>query len=381
MALSAHKHVPGLDGVRGIAILLVVVHHSAFPIPVVTATDRAFVNWTLAGWVGVDLFFVLSGFLITGILLDAKGSPNYFRNFYARRVLRIFPLYYAAVALLVISGMIAREQEWYWAHAVNIFASVQGRIPFVHGHFWSLGVEEQFYLVWPLCIWAMSRRGFRGLVLGIIVGAMLARCAFWAAHLLGWLRVNPVWFYTLTPFRADALAMGALIALVARENGGVPRLQRLAPWAGAVSITVIAALALRHGHYQASIWDVQAVGYTATALGGAALVICALTGRPHALSALLCHRIPRSFGKYSYCLYVVHPFVSHALELRNLGPRATAGGGVPTGVIFIVVVTALSYAVSWVSWRVFEAPILSLKRYFETQPSRTAPPSLPVPAE
>ena len=381
LAVSPRTHIPALDGIRGIAILLVLVHHSAFPLPVVTALDQVFVNWTLAGWVGVDLFFVLSGFLITGILLDAKGAPSYFRNFYARRVLRIFPLYYAAVTLLVISGMIAREQGWYWAHGVNVFSSVQGRIPFVHGHFWSLAVEEQFYLVWPLCVWALTRRRFRHLVVGIIVGAAVARSAFWAAHFLGWVIVNPVWLYTLTPLRADGLAMGALVALVARDRDGLPRLRTLMPWAGAGSVIVIALLTLRHGHYQFSMWDVQAAGYTANALGGAALIICALTGRPRALSAALRNPILRSFGKYSYCLYIVHPFVSHALELRQLGPRVTSGGGVPTGVIFIIAVTALSYAISWVSWKVFEAPILSLKRYFETSHSRTTPPSLPVPSE
>ena len=157
--LPSARHVPAADGVRGLAILVVLIHNAAW---INAGTGSFLLKLTLAitstGWVGVQLFFVLSGYLITGILVDALGSPRYFRHFYIRRTLRIFPLYYAAllVALFVVpqvaqvpawAAAARQNQWWYWSYLSNWGA------PFGHGiaglpHFWSLAVEEQFYLCW-----------------------------------------------------------------------------------------------------------------------------------------------------------------------------------------------------------------------------------------
>ena len=164
---SARGHIPALDGVRGLAVLMVMTFHffqrdDWRHIPI----GRALTSISHIGQTGVDLFFVLSGFLITGILLDAKGSPHYFRTFYVRRVLRIFPLQYVALAFFFfVLPLIANvpwvpfgDQLWGWLYAINLhttFSSTEARLP---GHFWSLAVEEHFYFIWPAVVLMCSRR-------------------------------------------------------------------------------------------------------------------------------------------------------------------------------------------------------------------------------
>src|SRR5262245_1871381 len=158
MVSSKHAHVQSLDGLRGIAILLVMLFHfsdnGSDLAPSSVLVDRIFHRLSGAGWIGVDLFFVLSGFLITGILFDAKGTPSYFRNFYVRRALRIFPLYYVALVLLLIMPLMvqhrpvphlaARDAGWYFAYLSNVKMARAGW-PSHTGlaHLWSLSVEEQ----------------------------------------------------------------------------------------------------------------------------------------------------------------------------------------------------------------------------------------------
>ena len=137
------------------------------------------------GWIGVDLFFVLSGFLITGILYDAKGGPHYFRNFYMRRSLRIFPLYYAFLILIFAVMPLLRasgadhvgKQVWMWTYLSNVlFARVGWEgMPAHTTHLWSLAIEEQFYLLWPLLVWLASRRRLIQLCVGSIAVAFATR--------------------------------------------------------------------------------------------------------------------------------------------------------------------------------------------------------------
>jgi peptidoglycan/LPS O-acetylase OafA/YrhL len=184
-------HLPALDGVRGLAILLVLLYHF---VAQTTATNRleAAVNWALGyGFLGVDLFFVLSGFLITGILYDSRADPGYFRTFYMRRVLRIFPLYYAVLAVVFfgvsllpalrgseIAGL-REHQAWAWLYGINVYLSIQGGwvLSYIE-HFWSLAVEEHFYFIWPLVVWLLGARPrlLMGTALGL-AAASLFDCA------------------------------------------------------------------------------------------------------------------------------------------------------------------------------------------------------------
>ena len=156
--VSSRKHIPALDGVRAVAVLLVICFHFW---QVFTYGPYSLVG-KIAMWgqTGVDLFFVLSGFLITGILLDTKGSPSFLRNFYARRILRIFPLYYATLLTIYLIGPLFRwsawvpenQSLWFWTYLQNLpMTFAPGHVAGPE-HFWSLAVEEQFYMVWPFLV-------------------------------------------------------------------------------------------------------------------------------------------------------------------------------------------------------------------------------------
>src|SRR5437899_698335 len=173
-AQARGDQMPVLDGLRGVAILLVILNHAiAWPLqPATTRVDAVVGVVAYAGWMGVDLFFVLSGFLISGILLDTRGQPGWWPNFIARRALRIFPLYYGALTVLfVLLPCLVRcsntelvtlqeNQRWYWTYTVNLLAALtHGRgTPLYTAHLWSLSIEEQFYLIWPLIVWACRPR-------------------------------------------------------------------------------------------------------------------------------------------------------------------------------------------------------------------------------
>src|SRR3954466_4450020 len=216
---TVRGHLPTLDGLRGIAILAVMIHHAA-EFGQGNSPATAVHQFLHLGRHGVDLFFVLSGFLITGILLDSKGSPRYFSTFYARRTLRIFPLYYGVLlVVLVVLPLIvpqppaAREviadQGWLWLYASNILMAWRNRVLFngehvYLSHFWSLAVEEQFYLVWPLVVLLVGGRGLAWvcaacLPVALVVRGLTTRGSEFSAAIF------------LTPCRVDSLAVGALV--------------------------------------------------------------------------------------------------------------------------------------------------------------------------
>ena len=218
--------IPDLDGLRGIAILLVCLFHfnsvATTPGLFGRVVDASFLHL----WFGVDLFFVLSGFLITKILLEAKGSASYFSAFYMRRVLRIFPLYYLTLLVYLFVSIVrqlhtGQPQDYltqlaFWFYVQN-WVIVWHRAIGVIGHFWSLAVEEQFYLVWPLVIYWLSRRGLKWLSLALIAIAFLVKLAilffqFPSPDLCVYAS------YTLTPARLDTLAIGGLAALLATSG-------------------------------------------------------------------------------------------------------------------------------------------------------------------
>ena len=254
-------HLPALDGVRGLAVLMVLLFHFVGDVPPSGSVERVIVGVTKYGAFGVELFFVLSGFLITGILYDTHNGPYYFRNFYMRRFLRIFPLYYGVLALVffvaplipLLRGptldYLLDRQAWAWLYAVNIYIAGHGEWSFSYlNHFWSLAIEEHFYFFWPLVVFALARRP-RALIavsLAIALGAMLARLTGSLMGLSWWTT------YTLTPFRLDGLALGAFLAVAVRQPEGLERLARALPLAVAVAgglaaATYLAGLAWREG--------------------------------------------------------------------------------------------------------------------------------------
>jgi peptidoglycan/LPS O-acetylase OafA/YrhL len=184
------RRVVALDGVRGIACLLVLVHHSGRGVGA-SAAAGIFNRISAAGWVGVDLFFVLSGFLITELLLEARGRPGGLRRFWLRRACRILPLAYAFLALVFLSPIwrreswhpaLAAEQIWFWSYTNNWLALWRPSLDHgVLGHFWSLAIEEQFYLVWPIVTLLLAPRYLARLCL-LVLGASLIGHVVAAMH-------------------------------------------------------------------------------------------------------------------------------------------------------------------------------------------------------
>jgi peptidoglycan/LPS O-acetylase OafA/YrhL len=379
---AAIVHVPALDGLRGLAIALVVAMHfgvgAGFPRHEPGAVSSWIERVCYIGWAGVDLFFVLSGFLITSILLASRDQPGYFRRFYARRALRIFPLYVTAlvVALVVLPrlfpaqapallGDAPRAQVWLWTYTLNI-ANAFGWVVDVGvlGQMWSLAIEEQFYLAWPGLVWLLRPRRLLYLAGVLAVGALVLRVWWIAVDGTGaW--PGP---YRFTLTRIDALAIGAALAVAWRQPALASRLLPLARPLLALSAVVLVAWFAAAPRFYPDQPGVVTFGHSLLALGSAALIVLALRPSP---PGWMTARPMRALGTYSYGIYVWHwfvqvPMVAYAADLH---PAVFAATGV-----------AVSLILGVVSYHVLERPFLQLKRGFgyATGPSRADVP-VPVP--
>ncbi|HVE78266.1 MAG TPA: acyltransferase [Gemmatimonadaceae bacterium] len=365
-------HLPALDGLRGLAVLLVMVFHFVKMAPA-NSLDAVIARAASVTWTGVELFFVLSGFLITGILYDAKGGAHYFRNFYMRRALRIFPLYYGALVLLfvVLPSVVSWEpldelraqQVWFWTYTLNILKAITGDDGILFtGHFWSLAVEEQFYLVWPFVVYALPWDRLVKLCVAIIAGSLALRVGLLATDL------PALASYVLMPARMDTLALGGLIALVVRRPGGFAQLVK---WAPPVAVTAAVVLAAGDAfgarlHFL-DPWT-RTVGFTAFAFLFGALLVLVLAARPgEGLGRVGFNPFMQSLGKYSYAIYVIHFPVRGALGYFGfdvLDLPIVAGSRLPAQLVFFVVASAISYVLAWLSWHLYEKHFLKLKDLF-----------------
>jgi peptidoglycan/LPS O-acetylase OafA/YrhL len=367
-----------LDGVRGLAILAVLVDHSAIWITPTSALDRVVQAFTGSGWSGVDLFFVLSGFLITGILIDAKGGQNYFRNFYARRVLRIFPVYYLTIALVLLASFIPtiahhypdataelrRVQPWYWTYTTNYLIALHGwaAAPMRSTHLWSLAVEEQFYLVWPALVLLADRRTLTRICMALLILCPILRIALFLTG------TAPRELVVLTPTRLDTLAMGALLAIAARADGGLARWRRpLGVIAIGCVLSLAATLTFRDRIANESP-EIVTLGFTLIATIAAAIIVFATTTPADSVThRFLAHPALRAIGRYSYAMYIFHFPIVGLLHDRHLAPNAMPtllGSHLPAQFGFTLLCFGITYAVAFASWHLFERPILRLKDHF-----------------
>jgi peptidoglycan/LPS O-acetylase OafA/YrhL len=369
-------HLPALDGVRGLAILMVLVYHF---VAQTTATNRveAAVLWPLSyGLLGVDLFFVLSGFLITGILYDARDDPRYFRNFYMRRVLRIFPLYYGVLAVVfvvvpLLPGLRGSEiaslrehQAWAWLYGVNVYLAREGGwvLSYIE-HFWSLAVEEHFYFVWPLVVWCLADRprALMAAALGLAGASFAARVA---ASLAG---VNLVAISVLTPFQLDALCLGGFFAVYLRQPGGEAAVRRLVLPLAAVSGALIVLQFGLHRIADADVALLRAVRGGLFRTFFAAVLLHALFAPPAGASARFFRsRTMTALGKYSYGLYVYHHFLSYyfATHATEFALAERVGSHTLAVALQAMAGMAVSAAVAWASYELFERHFLRLKRFW-----------------
>ena len=357
--LGGRPHYPALDGLRGLAILLVVVYH-----------NFGFINVFFFGWLGVDLFFVLSGFLITDILLNTVGKKGYLKNFYIRRALRIFPLYYLCLILFlfIIPRLTPQfdvtyytdNQVWLWTYLQNwlyIFKNPDQTNTL--NHLWSLAVEEQFYLLWPLVILLIRKPKYLLVFISLLLVAVLG--------LRLWIWMNQVeylaYFNLYTFTRIDGICIGCMVALLLRIDKDF-----LKKYTGVIVLFFAAlnfAFFFINRKYHFAFPYLALAGYTTFAMMFGLLVNEAVTGKMKQINLLFNIPILKFFGKISYGFYIFHWPVYLLLSpyLFSWMSKFTSGGLLKFAVS--VIATLAAVAISWVSYQYYEKRFLRLKDKFE----------------
>jgi len=379
--MPKQSHLPILDGFRGIAIGLVMLHHFT----ILEANSALEVAWSTLfgmGWIGVDFFFVLSGFLITRILLSEKGSPHFLTNFYFRRALRIIPLYYAVLffSFVVLPEFPHAKMErfraveghtiWYWTFLSNFFIGSQ--LKWVHGIAdlsWSLSIEEQFYLVWPFIVRSVGRRGLFRICVSMIIIAIATRASL---HVMG---AHPHFVYLFTPARFDSIAIGSLIHLA---WGGALTRDKARVWSPRIfaSCGFLLLLILWKGGGASDGVLTQVLGFSLCGIVAGSLLVWALSsGEQSRLHKVVGSAPLRVLGKYSYGLYLVHLPLRAALRDLFLGPSSLKlfpGGAITGQLVFYGLALIVSLCVAWLSFHLFEKQVLRLKRHFESRANEEA---------
>jgi len=373
------KRIPVLDGVRGIAILMVLIFHS-IPLEGSGFLSKAMVPFVRPMWSGVDLFFVLSGFLITGILLDTKNDEGYFRKFYVRRVLRIFPLYYGIlIGLFVLIPVLAwaidlsilkklmggdyyqasyEKQHWLWLYLHN-FIQARGSHQYPgFGHFWSLAIEEQFYMVWPLIVFILPIKKLRQFCIAVAVLALALRTGLLFQGTTAWAIRH------ITFCRIDTLVLGGLVAIILRE-GSLEKWQKIWTSTAIVCGMLLIGMGFANPTMDRNTWYMTTIGYSACGLFfSAVMYFVVLKQVPEWVTRLLESQSLSTLGKYSYGIYVFHWPLVHAVKAfsnRLIGPT---NGNPLIEIGQFIAITLVSLTTAWFSWILFESHWLKLKKYF-----------------
>jgi len=364
--------IPELDGLRGIAILSVVLMHYFYaPDPHLTRPIHLIQRIFALGWSGVDLFFVLSGFLIGGILMDQRASPSYFKTFYLRRAFRILPIYYVWLCLFILLILVGGPLLRVHTHSGQLPAlnfDIYRHFLFLQNlwdvdyttlafwwfsHTWSLAIEEQFYLIAPLLVRYLPQRLLPP-VLGVII--ILAPVLRVLVRLHSGAEVN--WpAYRLMPCRADSLAIGMLLAYVWRSE--LIRERVLAKPARlylvfALLLTGMMVIWWRYPNPNGAI--TQSVGYSVIALFYAVLLMISIGLRSGIVAKFVRWRLLQEFGRISYCLYLIHLAVGYfcfGFLTRSIIHFSDWRSGL-VGVLSL----AVAYGLCRVSWIYFEHPLV-----------------------
>ncbi len=361
---QGRTYYPALDVLRGIAILLVVIYH-----------NFSFLSFFRFGWMGVDLFFVLSGFLITDLLLKTKENDSFLKNFYMRRVLRIFPLYYLTLcAFFLLAPYLFTQKDsssvfyyydehkyWFWTYFQNWLFVERGKAPVPYlSHFWSLAVEEQFYILWPLFVFFVKDIAkLKNIMVLLIAIAILLR-VYTRIHFPD--DVEKYYCSTLT--RMDSLLVGGLLAIRLKEGKTLPAL-----FIKLIFLICSILLLLSYlFHYDLNQDNpiLSTIGYTCFAILFACIIYLFITANQPVMNWLKKLHLLNFIGKISYGMYVYHLPIYLILSTQfskiisgyiNTGPNATT---IWVSLLSVVI----TIAASTISFYFLEKPILSLKKHF-----------------
>jgi peptidoglycan/LPS O-acetylase OafA/YrhL len=322
LGIQSKSRISELDGVRGLAILTVVLFHFLHPFVLGTSAFVVLIREVISlGWTGVDLFFVLSGFLIGGILIDHRRSEHYFKTFYVRRVCRIVPIYFFGVGLFFVLGWLLSSKastQWYsktfvplphcpgWSYFVflqNFWIARMGTTaPHWTGITWSLCVEEQFYLLMPLTIWLVSPRKLPTVLAVLIFLTFLCR-SFFCIYF-------PSYFpYVSTPCRLDTLLIGVLCACLIRDPRFESLIRRRYDWLYLIFALLFCGMAYfvfspARGDYNS--FDLCTWGYTWIALFYASFLLIVITDKTGPFARIMRNSLLRHFAVISYCVYLIN---------------------------------------------------------------------------
>lgn len=377
-------HIKELDALRALGLCLVLIDHFW-----VDGLSYLVFQLGNTGWIAMDSFFVMSGVLITGILLDSRDKPGYYSKYYARRSLRIFPLYYLVLTLLWViarftnSGIFYHDIVAYWFspawftfYVGNIREAVVGfpkslllgNYPaFGYAVLWSLQIEEQFYLLFPVLVASMRRDSLRRILIAAVCLSPILRLV--AYH---WLPGNPYLQYVELPTHCDGLALGALIAIRFRSGPWNISKPLLTFWTVTLlGLALIGSLRSTWGtHEQAwsTAWD-RTAGYSISSAGCACLVLWLICFRGSRYTRWMCIAPLQYLGKISYGVYLLHPIALWAL--MELAKKNFIHFHKDDPLYFVGAVS-MSLAFASISWHFFEKPLLELKKRFSYDHSRSS---------
>ena len=353
--MSEHaNHIKQLDGLRGIAILFVLLFHFF---------NYGFLYPYLSfGWTGVDLFFVLSGFLITGILLDTKRNKGFYRTFLIRRALRILPLYYGVLlAFALISPHFGpttwfkEYQLYFWTHTSNYLFLTKGFFRPL-GHFWSLAIEEQFYLIWPLLIWVFRPNHLLIISVVLMIVGILIRFSF----------SNPLLTYGNPLAHMDGLLFGGLAAILIRQKRS--NILKYTDLLFVLSVGVLTAYSLMCWFY-VGIREgdtFMRLPFTFTIISFAFVMFLLMTLKHSSIARPLSNKVLVFFGTYSYGMYIFNSIFFHFSNWAGVDRLPDNQKLIAYSGVFILTIIA-----SVLSYELFESKFLKLKYKFARVPPKT----------
>lgn len=374
--MPTSSRIKELDSLRGIAIILVIAFHTFKRADYFTKHQvlHFITSLSYIGWIGVDIFFCLSGFLITSILLKTKNDRHYFKNFYARRILRIFPLYYIFIIVVLVflpvlapdyisqmrsalPFLLTYSQNW-----MSIFGVAS--LPVYLSATWSLAIEEQFYLLWPSIIYYGRKEFLLKICAGIILVSLASRIL--SVVYMDNAQQVASFFYYNTFARFEELVFGSMLAIALTRSGWVDRISSFALPVFLISFSTFIILCISlfpglipyYSNLPLTLWS-----YTLISLFSTSLIAILVTYPENSLiRKVFQNRLLVFFGNYSYAMYLLHmPVVVLLLDL--LYDTRLKGWKMYIAYIFLTyAITALS---SVITWHLLEKHMLNLKKYFE----------------